>query len=359
MTTTPLRVGLVGAGRIARMFHLPILRDLPDVRLVGVCDPDPGARRTAAEMASGAAATADLAELLADGATDALVICSPPSHHRGAVEAALEAGRHVYVEKPLAVTLTDAVAARDAARARPELVAATGFNVRFHPAVRGAFQRLREGQLGDLVAVRGVMTSSPRELPGWKRDRATGGGALLDLASHHVDLVRHLLDEELVSVSARLRTVRTPDDTAVVQATTASGVPVQLLVSSSSPQRDQLELVGTSATAQVDRMASHRVHLHRDLAPTSTLDRLRTAKSVAESGLRGTAERLRPPAEPSFAAALRAFVAAASRQAPWRGADLGDGLASLRVIDAAARSAAGHGQPVTLTGDPSDTASAR
>lgn len=349
--STSVGVGLVGAGRIAQMFHLPILRDHPRARLVAVCDAAEDGRRAAIELDGHLTVAADLAAVVNHPEVAAVIVCTPPLHHREAVEAALAAGRHLYVEKPLTVTVADAAAVRDRAAASPELIAAAGFNLRFHPAVRGAYGALRDGMLGDLVAVRGVMTSSPRNLPDWKRDATTGGGALLDLASHHVDLVRHLLDEEVVTVSAHRRSVRTADDTAVVQAVTASGVPVQLTVSTSSPQRDQFELVGTKAAAQVDRMVSPRVHLHRDVTPTTTVQRLRAAVDVTEAGLRDTADRLRPAPEPSFAAALSAFLAAVAGDGPWRGADLADGLASLRVVDAATRSADEGGRPVAVATD--------
>ncbi|MEJ5913727.1 Gfo/Idh/MocA family protein [Pseudokineococcus sp. 1T1Z-3] len=336
-------VALVGAGRIARMVHLPLLRDASTARLVAVVDADPAARAAAAAAAPGALVTADLHPVLARPDVAAVVVATPTHTHPQVALAALAAGKHVYVEKPLAAQLGPArrvLAAWEAQGAAAGLVAAVGHSFRFVPALVDLRQASRDGHLGLPVAVRGTFSSAPRALPAWKQQRETGGGALLDLAVHHVDLVRWLLGAEVVGVRATIASRLSADDTALLDLEVDGGPPVQLLATTSAAQGDVLEVLGSAATARVDRMRHPRLVLERaDAAPGAAqrvLRGLRLAAGDVERGYR----RLRPAPEPSFALALGAFCRAAAGQEPWRGADLADGVAALAVLEAAERSAA-------------------
>jgi predicted dehydrogenase len=128
----PVRVGVVGAGLIAQVVHLPHLRELPSrLRVVALAEPGATARQAVAQRYGIPRAVADHRELLGD--VDALVVCSPNGTHADVVLDALEAGVHVLVEKPLCLTLADAdriVAARD----RTGLVVQVGYMKRYDPA---------------------------------------------------------------------------------------------------------------------------------------------------------------------------------------------------------------------------------
>ena len=100
-----LRVGLFGCGRIAQALHGPILARMEGVRLTALADADAAARLRLAAVAPGATLYADWRRPLELGEMDAVVICLPPALHAPAAIAALEAGAHVYVEKPLALSL--------------------------------------------------------------------------------------------------------------------------------------------------------------------------------------------------------------------------------------------------------------
>jgi predicted dehydrogenase len=150
-----VRIGVVGAGLVAHAVHLPLLRELDDrFDVVAVADPRPESRADAARRFGVPHAYADHRELLAAGALDAVLICSPNGTHAGAVLDALDAGVHVLVEKPLCLTLADAdriVAARD----RTGLTVQVGYMKRFDPAY--------EALLADLpasVAIRHVATTT-------------------------------------------------------------------------------------------------------------------------------------------------------------------------------------------------------
>jgi len=240
-----LRIGVIGCGRIARGIHLPVLARLGGVRIASIAEPDADSRNAAAAIARGATAHVDYRDLLRAGGVDAAVICVPPHLHAPVAIAAFEAGLHVYVEKPLVTSLVESVPVLDAWR-RARTIGMIGFNFRFHPQVASIQLRIRDGAIGTPLGVRGVFSILPHELPDWKRTRSTGGGVLLDLVSHHVDLVHHLLGDDVVRVYATSRSLRGEADHAAVQLELTSGVMVQLFASLGAVDENRLEVLGTS-----------------------------------------------------------------------------------------------------------------
>lgn len=304
-----LRIGLAGCGRIAQLVHLSILTRLPGTRLVAIAEADPRRRAEASRRAPGAAVTDDWAELTSMSDVDAIVVALPNHLHAAAGLAALTHGKHLYLEKPLATSLEDGrtlvLAAQEAG-----VVAMVGFNYRFNENVAQGRRALDSDRLGPLVAARTVFTTAARELPEWKRSGETGGGVLLDLASHHVDLVHFLLRQEVREVFARVSSVAEDGDTATLELRLATGLPVQTLVSLAAPDEDRVEIHGLDGRLTIDR------HRNRHLS-----DRL-----FARSR------------ERSFEAALASFGVAARAGLPSE-PDLADGFRSLRVVLAAEESA--------------------
>ena len=107
-TTAPVAVGLIGAGAIGAFHAETLARRLPGARLVGVADPAPGAAERLASSLGAPKATTDPAELLADPAVEAVLIAAPARFHADLVVAAAGAGKAVFCEKPMALTLADA-----------------------------------------------------------------------------------------------------------------------------------------------------------------------------------------------------------------------------------------------------------
>ena len=328
----PLRLGVIGCGQIARAIHLPVLRRISEARIVALAEPVDASRAAAAALAPGATAYSDYRELLNAGGLDAVVICAPPHLHAPSAIAAFDAGLHVYLEKPLAPSLADAEPAVQAWR-RARTVGMIGFNFRFHPQIARIRERLRDGAIGDPLAVRAVFSILPHELPEWKRTRRTGGGVLLDLASHHIDLVHHLLGDDVTRVYASTRSLRGEGDHAAVQLELASGVIAQLFVSLGTVDENRLEIVGTEGKLVMDRTELIRP----EHVPAS--QRGARARRLARALLALEPRRVlrSPGAEPSFAAALTAFVWSAQGNA-FAGPDLLDGVRNLAVIEAAERS---------------------
>ena len=251
----PVGWGIVGFGWVARDFALPAILSNRD-RAVGMYDPGEAAR--AAAMARGIDAYASLEALLAADAVEAVYIATPNDRHREAVCLAARAGRAVLCEKPMAATLADAEAMADAVRAAGGLYG-TAFDQRHHPAHAAMRAAVRDGMVGTVTSVRVVYAcwlGRNWELAGaegnWRADRGrAGGGALMDLAPHGIDLVDFLLDERIEAVSALVQSRVQDyevDDGAVVIGRTGSGVLVSLHVAYNHPEtlpRRRLEVLGT------------------------------------------------------------------------------------------------------------------
>ncbi|MGA4845527.1 Gfo/Idh/MocA family protein [Streptomyces sp. G5(2025)] len=215
----PLGVGMVGYAfmgaahsqgwrTVGRVFDLPV-----EPVLAAVCGRDAGAVRAAADRLGWAAAETDWRALLARDDVDLVDICTPGDSHAEIAVAALEAGKHVLCEKPLANTVEEAEAMAEAAeRARSRgQVAMVGFNYRRVPALALARRMVAEGRLGTLRHVRLTYLQDwlvDAEFPlTWRllKEHA-GSGALGDLGAHIVDLAQYLVGEQVAGVSALTET---------------------------------------------------------------------------------------------------------------------------------------------------------
>ena len=185
-----LRVAVVGAGAITQVAHLPVLRKLKGVEVVAICDNDFPKARSLADRFEVPNAYDDIEELLGATQLDAVVICTPNHLHEGHVLAALGAGLHVLVEKPLALTTASAQRVIRAAEKKDRVVM-VGMNHRYRADVQIVRSFVQTGELGEVESVRGswhVFRPSRAQL-GWRlrRDLA-GGGAMLDLGLSILDL---------------------------------------------------------------------------------------------------------------------------------------------------------------------------
>ncbi|MFE0875069.1 Gfo/Idh/MocA family protein [Streptomyces smyrnaeus] len=215
----PLGVGMVGYAfmgqahsqgwrTVGRVFDLPL-----SPALAAVCGRDPAAVRAAAGRLGWAAAETDWRALIARPDVQLVDICTPGDSHAEIAVAALEAGKHVLCEKPLANTVEEAeamVAAARAARARGQ-VAMVGFNYRRTPALALARRMVADGRLGELRHIRVSYLQDwlvdPAFPLAWRlRKETAGSGALGDLGAHAVDLAQHLAGSHLAGVSAQTET---------------------------------------------------------------------------------------------------------------------------------------------------------
>ena len=127
-----------------------------------------------------------------------------------------------------------------------------GFNYRWNPLIQQAHARIGRA-IWQPMALCTVFSTAARGIPEWKRQRDSGGGVLLDLAVHHIDLVRFLTAAEVATVSTELRSVRTEHDTALLQMTLTNGTMVQSLFSLSAVDEDRLDAYSADAKLTIDR----------------------------------------------------------------------------------------------------------
>jgi len=221
----PLGVGIVGCGYATQSLHLPALRGLASVRVVAIADTDPERLRTVGGQFAIARRYDDYEALLRDADVEAVAVCVPPRAHAAVAAAALDARKHVFVEKPLCLHLDDADRLVERARRTP-VTAMVAFNLRYHRHVRAARRAIAQGLIGDVELVRTLWSTQLRwhaGLPEWRRRRALGGGVLHDLAVHHVDLWRFLLDSEVDEIFASTRAEADDDQTATLTARLRNG----------------------------------------------------------------------------------------------------------------------------------------
>lgn len=186
----PLRIAVIGAGGIAQVAHLPVLRKLPGVEIAAICDNDLSKAQALAARFEVKDTYDDIEDVLRYATPDAVVICTPNHLHEIHIMAALSAGAHVLCERPIALRAEGVEAVLAAAERHGKRVMA-GMNHRFRSDVQAVRGFLAGGELGSVDAIRGGWyTFQPsRQQLGWRLHRQeAGGGALLDLGLPLIDL---------------------------------------------------------------------------------------------------------------------------------------------------------------------------
>jgi predicted dehydrogenase len=224
--------------------HLAALRRVAGVEAFALSDVDAARLSIVADAYGVARRYVDWRALVEDKEVDAVAVCVPPALHTEVALAAMKAGKHVFVEKPLALTLDECDLLEAAAARAPNLKAAVGFNMRRHRLVREARERAARGELGRVRLVRTVFASGSRaraDYPVWRTRRESGGGSIFELGTHHFDLVRFLLGHEAREVYA---SCDEGDETSVVTLKTDGGVQVSTALSEATAEGHELELYG-------------------------------------------------------------------------------------------------------------------
>jgi myo-inositol 2-dehydrogenase/D-chiro-inositol 1-dehydrogenase len=346
--TTPLAVALLGYGWVAERVHTRVLMGLRGVRITAVADTDPERRKVAAAK-TGAPTFASWEEALDPERVDAVVISLPPNFHPPAAELALSRGLHVYVEKPIAADLCAAAGLVGAWR-RSGLVGMVGFNYRFNPLVRALRRQVSTGRVGRVIAVRSTFSVGASRAPGrtggWRDLPGEGGGALLDLGVHHLDLIPFVLGDPFEAVLG----ASDPggrEESVTAQLRTTGGVTVQCLFSMASVDEDRIDVFGSGGKLGVARYDSTGPEAGRARGPRGAA---RAAVEWAGALLHPYRFRrhFSPGHEPSYRPALEAFVAGV-RDGRSGSPDLVDGLRALAVVEAVRRSAR-DGKTVVVAG---------
>jgi myo-inositol 2-dehydrogenase/D-chiro-inositol 1-dehydrogenase len=185
-------IGLVGLGRMGRR-HAVNLARTAGTDIVAACDPSPAALDWARDTLGVRALFDDYASLLADRNVDAVWIATPLTEHAPQVIAALEAGKHVFCEKPLSLEVADCVRVEQCAARHPSRKAMIGFVRRFDRSYRSAYDKMKAGAIGRPFLVRS-QTADQHDPSGFFVQFApSSGGIFVDMNVHDIDLARWFL----------------------------------------------------------------------------------------------------------------------------------------------------------------------
>jgi len=333
---TRLRVGVIGAGAWGRN-HVRTVAGMADAELAGVCDVDPKLRERLTRQYPSALMTADVAELMPR--VDAVIVASPAATHAELAMRCIEAGKPCLVEKPFALAAADAErVARCAAERNVPVLA--GHLLLFHPAVERLRTLVASGDLGRILYLYGMRVN----LGQVRADE----NALWSFGPHDVSVALYLLGERPVLVAAQGHGYLRPqvEDVVFLTMRFASGVLAHVHLSWLDPYKERkLTVVGERKMVVFD-----------DMEPREKLRIFdKGVERPPEYGSYGESLTIRegdifipkiPNVEP-LAAELAHFVRVArGTEAPR--ATAADGVAVVHVLEAATRSLAGGGSPVTL-----------
>jgi predicted dehydrogenase len=367
----------------SRAFDLPLRP-----RLAAICGRDKAAAETAAERLGWAAVETDWRALIARDDVQLVDISAPGDLHAPAAIAALAAGKHVLCEKPLANTLAEAVAMKQAADAAypSGARAMVGFNYRRVPALALAKRLVEAGRLGTLRHIRAVylqdwLAAGDAPMTWRMQAERAGSGALGDLGAHVVDLARYLTGDEITGVSALSATFTperpyadgsgigtvTVDDAVVFTARLAGGALGSFEVTRCATGRKnglRIELNGSAGSLAFDLERLNELEFFPVAGDSGAGDSAAGAGGAGDGDTGGFRRVLVteashpylsawwPPGhvlgwEHTFthqAADLLTAIADGGQPLP----SFGDGLAVQRVLDAVARSAASGSSWETL-----------
>ena len=335
----PLRVAVVGYG----YWGPNLVRNVgerPELELAALCERDEQRAAAFVQKVPGIPVFAELDDVLEDPSIDAVVVATPPRTHHAIASAALRAGKHVLVEKPLAKTAAEAADLIEIADASG-LLLMPGHTFLYSPPVNKVRELIRDEQLGDVYFV----TSSRMNLGKYQSD-----GVICDLAPHDISILLYLIDQPVVQVATSARSVFQDGipEVAFITLTFASGVTANVQISWLAPRKvREMVVVGSQKMVQYDDTAADE--------SVRVFDRGMDFKEPTNFGEHQLSYRSGDIVIPRVDAAeplsleLADFAHAIRTGAtPRSHAELGYQVVD--VIEAAEESLRRHGQPVMLRG---------
>lgn len=335
MTAARLRVGLIGLGRLGRVYARDLACRIEETRLVAVCDPLEQVVSEVADQFDVAGRHTRAEDLIGDPGVDAVAIVTPTRTHKDLALMCARAGKPAFCEKPAALNLADALAMKAAVQ-RSGTLLQMGFMRRFDPGYVAARARLSEGRIGRAVVFKSS-SRDPMPPPLAYADPRNSGGLILDLGIHDFDLARFFMGEVggVFAIGGtlahpELATVGDIDNAVITLAFREGGLGVVDLSRNSVYGYDvSTELLGDAGALRIGYLRQ------------TPLD-LMTRDTAAHDTVPGFLER--------FAVAYRAQLedfarnALLGRPAP---VSIDDGIEALRIALAARQSLA-TGQPVEV-----------
>jgi len=255
-----LCVGIAGLGRLGRVHAANLAHKIPGAVLTAACVPGVDSQAYARQELGLEKVYGDFREMVADPELDAVAIVSPSGEHCWQIEAALDAGKHVFSEKPLGVTMEQCLQAETAVARHPELVCMLGFMRRYDKSYAYAKEKITAGAIGTPYLVKSTGIDPEAVVEGAIRYSGTSGGIFLDSAIHDMDLMRWFLGSEAAEVYAMGCTFKHPafqdagdDETGVAVYKFKNGAMGMVHVGRTAPYgyHIETEIVGTEGTIRI------------------------------------------------------------------------------------------------------------
>ena len=203
-----IRICVLGAGRVGRLHTTNLLQRIPGAQITALVDPADGPRHALSQELGIEAAFPSLEQALEKVSFEAVVITTPTPTHRPLAVQAAQAGKHVFLEKPMALDLEECDAILGTAR-QAGVVLQLGFMRRFDPDFQAAARRIAAGEIGLPMLIKSL-THGPGLPPPWARDLRTSNGMLAEVNSHDWDTVRWLMGSDYERVYVEVANFKGP-----------------------------------------------------------------------------------------------------------------------------------------------------
>ena len=255
-----VKVGIAGLGRLGKVHAGNLAFKIPNAELTAACSIMPAELTYAQEELGVKEVYSDYREMLAKADIDAVAIITTSGEHCWQIEAALDAGKHVFSDKPLGVHVEECKIAEKAVERHPELVFFLGFMRRFDPSYAYAKKKIEEGAIGTPYMVKATGIDPEAMVDGAIKFAATSGGIFIDMAIHDIDLMRWFLGSDPVEVYATGSTFKHPefkaagdDETGVAMYKCENGAVGFVHVGRTAPHgyHVETEIVGTEGSIRV------------------------------------------------------------------------------------------------------------
>jgi predicted dehydrogenase len=345
-----IKLGIIGCGKVAEERHLPALRQIAGVEVVAVADIIADRVQQMAERYKIQHRFNDYRDLLDCADVEAVGILTPTNSHAEIGLASLKSGKHVLIEKPLAMNLDECDQLIACASHSPCKVV-VGFNLRWHRLVRRARTIIQSGAVGRIKVVRSAYTHYRlgKNAPAWHRKYALGGGVAFNEAVHHFDLWSYLLQNEVEQVFSFSRpSTHYEDETHVINASLTNGALATGIFTFQTSPNSEVEIYGEAGRLYLScyRFDGLEFFSHTTY-PGDIMDRLiKVSRTLRELPQAIPVLRRGGDFVYTFYALWRHFVDCITRDLP-SDCTLEDGKHALRVAIAAVESAA-SGQPVQV-----------
>jgi myo-inositol 2-dehydrogenase/D-chiro-inositol 1-dehydrogenase len=208
-STRKVRIGVIGVGSIGKVHAQNLARRVPNATLIAVADANRAAADAVGAQNGAHHVYGDYTEMLSEPEVEAVVVATPTFLKLEVVKAAAQAGKHIFCEKPMALTLKEAdefISISEKAGIKFQV----GYQRRFDPSYMRLKQAIDAGDIGKMLLLRSNTRDPPQQVAGWA-DPKVSGGIFLDTSSHDYDVIRWLSGSEAESIVADGLTTAYPE----------------------------------------------------------------------------------------------------------------------------------------------------